>query len=141
MRSGSAPVPGPAARRLDGPGGRALLRLALIAYLPQAVLFGAAIVPGVNSLYSGHGGVGWLLGLLAFPATALLLLKAALSAVGLERRAHWRLLALSFAIFQVCAVLASIAGAAALRSSFGLTLRPLDLWILLATPFGFLLLA
>jgi hypothetical protein len=130
-----------ASGRLGDKGRKALVRLVLQAYTPPAVLFAVAIVPGFNVLYSGHGGLAWFLGLLAFPTTVLLLVRAGRSKVGLTRGAQWRFVAQSFAVFLVAALLASAAGAASIRNSFGLTLRAWDLWILLATPFGWLLFA
>ena len=109
------------------------------AYAFPTSMFAIAILPGFNTLYSGHGGPAWFLALMAFPVMIGLLLTFVYTAPATERRACWRVVRKSFAVFLSLAFPASIAGAASIHASFGLSIQPWALWVLLATPVGLLL--
>ena len=113
--------------------------LVWLAYAFPCAMFAIAIVPGLNRLYSGHGGPAWFLALLAFPVMSAALLVEVLTTPTVDRPKRWRAVGRSFLLFLVLAFPASVAGAASIRASYGLTVEPWALWVLLATPLGVVL--
>ena len=109
------------------------------AYGLPACMFAIAILPKFNVLYSGHGGPAWFAALLSFPVMAILLLTWVFKAPASDRRLRWHIVGKSFVAFLVLAFPASMAGAASIRASYGLSMEPWALWVLLATPFGWFL--
>ena len=107
-----------------------------LAYGPAALMAIAASIPGVNILYSGHGGPAWLLLPLAFPFAALVLWSAYRQSAPKDRPAAKRFILFSVAFYLPLSLAASYVGVASIRSSFGLIVSPWQMWALFLSPFG-----
>ena len=106
-----------------------------VTYCLPAVLLTAAIVPGVNFVYSGHGGFAWLLLPLGTP---FVLVRALLKCTrGPEPTRAWfrRFFKLSVPVYAALLMPLSWAAATSINSTFGLEVTPLQFFSVAAAPF------
>jgi hypothetical protein len=99
------------------------------------VLFALAVIPGLNFLYSGHGGLAWLFLPLCGP---WVLLRAVLKiARGSEESRNWhkRFYKITAPSYVVLALPLSLAAAASIRMSFGLHVSPWEFYAIVVSPF------
>ena len=96
----------------------------------------AAAVPGLNFVYSGHGGPAWLLLPFALPIAIAVLAVGYFKASGSERMARGRFALASLAAYVPFSLLASCIGSISIHATFGLTVGPLQMWALFMSPFG-----
>jgi hypothetical protein len=113
-----------------------LARLVWRIYGFAIVMALCAIIPGCNLLYSGHGGIAWIVALAVFPFTLYRLWRNWLAADSGTRATALRFACVSlFAYFPLSFVAATL-GAASIARTLGLTVRPLGLWAFYIFPFG-----
>lgn len=108
----------------------------LLAFGPAILLALVAVVPGLNFLFSGHGGPAWFVLPLAFPFALLILCLAYRGSPKMEKPAAKKFVLVSVACYIPLSLLASIAGAYSIRASFGLDVSPWHLWAVFLSPFG-----
>ena len=97
---------------------------------------GLAIVPGCNFLYSGHGGVAWLLLPLALPVALFRLYLFWRRSPPSERPTVLRYVALSVFIYLTISYGLAYGGAKSIQNSFGLQVDPTAMWGMFTLPFG-----
>ncbi len=112
------------------------LRIAAVAFGPALLLAIAAAIPGLNYLYSGHGGVAWLLLPFALPLALCVLVVGYRDAPRSERPARRRFAIASLALYAPASLAASYVGVHSIRATFGLSVAPLKMWALFMSPFG-----
>jgi hypothetical protein len=113
-----------------------LARLAVRVYVFPAVMAIIAIMPGLNFLYSGHGGPAWLLLPFAFPVTLAKPIMAVRAADAAERPRVRRFVVQSLGAYALVSFGVAHAAAASVRFSFGLDVNPMTFWALFLSPFG-----
>jgi hypothetical protein len=96
----------------------------------------AAAVPGLNFLYSGHGGLAWLLLPFALPTAIGVLFFFYATAAGPQKPSVGRFAIASVCLYAPVSLLASHLGAYSIRATFGLAVSPLKMWALFMSPFG-----
>ena len=99
------------------------------------VLFALAIIPGLNFLYSGHGGLAWLFLPLCGPWVFLrAILKIARES---KESRNWynRFYKITVPSYIVLALPFSWAAAASIRKSFGLQVSPWEFYAIVVSPF------
>lgn len=111
-------------------------KIAAAAYGPALLLALAAAIPGFNYIYSGHGGVAWLLLPFALPLALCVLVVGYRSAPNSERPARKRFAIGSLAAYAPASLAASYVGVQSIRATFGLSVAPLEMWALFMSPFG-----
>ena len=116
--------------------GTSLLWLAVMAYAFPAFMAIGAILPVSNfALYTGHGGLGWLILPFVFPTTLAVLAYGYLIANDDRPRVR-RFAALSLLAYLPLSFCASYAGAYSIQRSFGLPISPLLMWQFFLFPFS-----
>jgi hypothetical protein len=111
-------------------------RTALSAYLFALVMALIAIVPGCNFLYSGHGGVAWLVLPFVFPMALCRLALWWYRAPRTERPIVLRYSLASVLIYLVAAFGFAYAGANSIQHTFGLRVEPAAMWGMFTVPIG-----
>jgi hypothetical protein len=99
------------------------------------VMFGLAIVPGLNSTYSGHGGISWFFVPLCFPWVILrILIKIA---KGSEASRGWykRFFKITIPSYMAIAFPLSWAAATSIHMTFGLPISTWTFFALMISPF------
>src|ERR1700676_1091661 len=95
-----------------------------------------AIIPGCNFLYSGHGGIAWIVALAVFPYTLYRLWRNWLAAGSARRATALRSACVSFLACLPISLVAATLGAASIARTLGLAVKPLGLWAFYIFPFG-----
>ena len=113
------------------------VKLAASAYGFAFVMAIIAIVPGLNFLYSSHGGPAWLLLPFVFPVALLRLYLAVRRSPAAERPQVQRFAALSTVVYLPLSLAASYLGCASIERTFGLPVGLLTMWGMFTMPFGF----
>ena len=103
-------------------------QVALLAHGYGAVMGIVAMIPGLNWLYSGHGGAAWLLLSLAFPLAILAYAITYLGAAAEQRGHAVRCIGIAFGGYVCFSLIAAWIGAASIRRTLGLQMEPLALW-------------
>ena len=111
-------------------------KTAVAAFGPALVLAFAAAFPGLIFLYSGHGGIAWLLLPFALPLAVCVLLLGYRRAPLAERRARMRFAIASLTVYAPASLAASFIGAHSISAYFGLSVSPFEMWALFMSPFG-----
>lgn len=96
-----------------------------------------AIIPGCNFLYSGHGGIAWLVLPFAFPFALLRLFLLYRSVPSDQKQFTKRFALVSLVSYFPVSLAASFLGAHSITSTFGLPVEPLFFWGLFTLPLGF----
>jgi hypothetical protein len=98
------------------------------------VMFALAIIPSLNSSYSGHGGSSWLLMPLCFPwAIARILFRIGLGTD--ESRAWYKSFCkISLPAYMVIALPLSWAAATSIHATFGLEVSTWSFYVLMVSP-------
>lgn len=112
------------------------LRIAAVAYGPALLLAFAAAMPGFNRIYSGHGGIAWLLLPFALPVALCVLAVGYRNAPRSERPARMRFAIGTLAFYAPASLAASYVAVHSIRAAFGLAVAPLKMWALFMSPFG-----
>lgn len=115
-------------------------RLTVSAYGFAVVMAVIAIVPGLNFLYSGHGGPAWLLLPFVFPVALLRLYLAIRRSPAGERSEVKRFAVLSIVAYLPLSLGASYLGCVSIERTFGLPVGMLTMWGMFTMPFGFVFL-
>jgi hypothetical protein len=111
-------------------------KLAISAYSFALLMAVIAVVPGLNYLYSGHGGPAWLLLPFVFPV-ALIRIYWAFRIVPVAERARVkRFTLLSIMAYLPLSLMASYIGCVSIEHTFGLEVGVLRMWGLFTMPFG-----
>lgn len=110
-----------------------ILTLAL-AFGPALILGIAAIVPGANYIYSGHGGPAWIFLPFAFPFALFILLVGPFIGPVEERDERKRLAMWSIIAYAPSSLVLAFAGAYSIQATYGLTINPLGLWSMFMSP-------
>lgn len=95
-----------------------------------------AIIPGCNFLYSGHGGIAWLVALAVFPFTVYRLWRNWRAAESGSRSVALRFACVSLLAYLPLSFAAAALGAASIERTFGLSVTPLGLWAFYIFPLG-----
>jgi hypothetical protein len=95
-----------------------------------------AIVPGCNFLYSGHGGIAWLVALAVFPFTLYRLWRNWLAANSASRASALRFAGVSLLAYLPLSFVAAALGAGSIVRTLGLPVKPLSLWAFYIFPLG-----
>ncbi len=110
-----------------------ILRDLLWIYVSPLTLLLLGAIPRVNSVYSGHGGLAWLMLPLAFPA-GFVWFGIRIWKLYYPRRLALGVFAVSFPLYAgIAAGLAKLA-AISIRNSFGLPVTAWELWLLAVSP-------
>ena len=104
------------------------IRASVRAYSFALVMGLAAIIPGCNFTYSGHGGPSWLILPFVFPVAVVSLIFTYRAAVPEGRGKMFRFILLSLAGYVVSTLLLSVAGSASIEATFGLPVQWWALW-------------
>jgi hypothetical protein len=94
-----------------------------------------AIIPGCNFLYSGHGGLAWLILPLVFPFTLFMLYRVWRTAPE-GRTRPTRFAIVSLVLYFPISLLAAMFGAASIENTFGLPVEALPFWGFFILPLG-----
>ena len=101
------------------------------------VMFALAIIPGLNFVYSGHGGIAWFL----IPLCCPYVLGSAIVKLAKAQRpalaGYIRFYAIAILGYVVVALPLSWAATASLRSTFGLQVPVLHFWAIMISPFPY----
>jgi len=92
------------------------------------------IIPGLNRLYSRHGGPAWLLLPLAFPIAAVVYARTYKDARPEHLPALRTVMVKSLLIYCAMSLGASFAASYSIRNTFGLPVPPLHFWGLFFFP-------
>jgi hypothetical protein len=111
-------------------------KLAISAYMFAFLMAVISVVPGLNYLYSGHGGPAWLLLPFVFPVALIRLYWAVRVAPVAERARVKRFALLSIIAYLPLSLMASYFGCASIERTFGLPVGLLTMWGLFTMPFG-----
>ena len=95
-----------------------------------------AIVPGLNYMYSGHGGIAWLILPLVLPVALLRLFFAYKKATHENKPIVKSFAIKSLSIYVVATLLVSVVGSYSIEKTFGLELGHFTLWSMFLSPFG-----
>jgi hypothetical protein len=95
-----------------------------------------AIIPGCNFLYSGHGGIAWMVALAVFPFTLYRLWRNWHAANSANRASALRFAGVSLLAYLPLSFVAAALGAASIVRTFGLPVKPLGLWAFYIFPLG-----
>ena len=104
------------------------VRAAARAYSFAFVMGLAAVIPGCNFTYSGHGGPSWLLLPLVFPVAVVSLFFTYRASAPERRGATFRFIAISLGAYALGTLLLSVAGSASIEATFGLPVQWWALW-------------
>jgi len=107
---------------------KAYVRAAARAYSFAFVMGLAAVIPGCNFTYSGHGGPSWLLLPFVFPVAVTSLFLTYRATAAEHRKATFRFIAISLGVYGVGTLLLSLAGSASIEATFGLAVQWWALW-------------
>lgn len=111
------------------------IRLTWSVYFLPLVLAVVAIVPGLNLLYSVHGGPAWLLLPFALPLSLVRLVFLYLHA-GEERARIGRFAIVSLLAYFPVSYGACVLGARSIEGYLGAPIEAIFLWGLFTSPFG-----
>ena len=115
-------------------------KLVISAYGFALVMAVIAVVPGLNYLYSGHGGPAWLLLPFVFPV-ALVRLYLAVRHAPVEKKPFVKRFAwLTVIAYLPLSLVASYLGVASIERTFGLPVQTMTMWGLFIFPFGLIFL-
>ena len=106
------------------------IRELLRAYGFPAIMIAAAIIPGCNRTYSGHGGISWLVIPLCCPYILVRALILCIRGGTQSRSWYRRFYALTIPSYVILALPLSWAAAASIQHKFGLHLHPLAFFML-----------
>jgi hypothetical protein len=95
-----------------------------------------AIIPGCNFLYSGHGGIAWIVALAVFPFTVYRLWRNWRDADSASRAGALRFAGVSLLTYLPISFVAAALGAESILRTFGLPVMPLGLWAFYIFPLG-----
>jgi hypothetical protein len=95
-----------------------------------------AIIPGCNFLYSGHGGIAWIVALAVFPFTVYRLWRNWRSAESGARATALQFACVSLLAYLPLSFVAAALGAGSIERTFGLAVKPLGLWAFYIFPLG-----
>jgi hypothetical protein len=107
---------------------KAYARAAVRAYSFALVMGLAAVIPGCNFTYSGHGGPSWLLLPFVFPVVVVSLLSTYRATAAEHRGAMFRFIVISLVGYVVGTLFLSVAGSASIEATFGLAVQWWALW-------------
>jgi hypothetical protein len=111
---------------------------ALITYFFPMVLFALAIIPALNHVYSGHGGLAWFIAPLCFPwVIARALFKVTLGSRS-ARRWYWRFYKVTLPSYIALALPLSWAATASIETAYGLQVSPWLFFGMMISPFPWL---
>jgi hypothetical protein len=113
-----------------------LLRFVGSVYFAPITLATVAIVPGLNLLYSVHGGIAWLVLPFAFPISLYRLFRVWRDASIEQLPRIKRLAGVSFVLYFPVSFAASFAGARSIESYLGAPISSLFVWGLFTIPIG-----
>jgi hypothetical protein len=113
-----------------------LARLVWRVYGFAIVIALCAIIPGCNLLYSGHGGIAWIVAPAVFPVTLYRLWRNWLAADSSTRATALRFACASLLAYLPLSFVAATLGAASIERTLGLTVKPLGLWAFYIFPLG-----
>ena len=116
---------------------KSVLKIYKDAYSFAIILAFISFVPALNiMLYSGHGGIGWILLPLAFPVALIKLIFAYIRADANHKEFTVKLGLISIPIYILIAFGASYLGAYSIHWWSGLVVTPKQLFCLYLSPFG-----
>jgi hypothetical protein len=118
---------------------RHALRFAWSVYGFAAAMAFMAIVPGCNSAYSGHGGFAWFIAPLVFPYALIRMSWIYSAASRVQRNSILLLACITLVAYVPLSLIATYVGARSIESSFGLQIKPLELWGMFTMPFGLIM--
>ena len=95
-----------------------------------------AIIPGCNILYSGHGGIAWIVALAVFPFTLYRLWRYWLAGDSAGRASALRFAGVSLLAYLPLSFVAATLGAGSIERTLGLPVKPLGLWGFYIFPLG-----
>ena len=105
------------------------------AYSFPIVMFAAAIIPGLNFTYSGHGGFSWFLLPLCFPWVVLRALLKIISGSEPSRSWYKHFYRITLPSYIALALTLSWAATTSIRMTFGLSVSPWKFFAIMVSPF------
>ena len=115
---------------------RVVMRLFVKAHFFAILMACVAIVPGLNFLYSGHGGLAWMFLPLAFPIALIQYAREYVATRKPDRPAKARLIGQTFLVYAVASLLASATAVFSIQQTFGLPIPVLEFWSMFFFPFN-----
>lgn len=97
------------------------------------------IVPGLNQLYSGHGGLAWFALPLSFPLAVCTYGITYWSAAPGKRPALWDAMKRSLLAYAMFTLSGSFVASLSIQAAYGLDLPPLQLWGMFFFPINLVL--
>lgn len=95
-----------------------------------------AIIPGLNLLYSTHGGIAWVLLPFSFPISIFRIYQINRRASDEQRPRVLRFSMISVFLYVPLSYLVSFIGAYSIQNFLGAPVSPVFLWGLFTLPFG-----
>ena len=105
------------------------------AYAFPAAMFAAAIIPGCNASYSGHGGVSWLVIPLCFPVVLVRALMRCFKGRPEAQAWYKRFYRWSMPAYLAIAWPLSWVSVTSIDHAFGLKVSSLDFYLTMVSPF------
>lgn len=104
-------------------------------YFFPIVLFALAVIPGLNFLYSGHGGIAWVFLPLCGPWVLLRIILKTARGSQESRNLYKRFYKITVPLYIVLALPLSLAAATSIRMSFGLQVSLWEFYAIVVSPF------
>jgi hypothetical protein len=106
------------------------------AYGFPTVMFALAIIPGLNfSIYTGHGGIGWLVLPLCFPFVTVLTLVKTMKGSDRSRAWYRHFFKVTIPAYIALALPLSWVATSSIRNAFGLDVPAWTFFAVMVSPF------
>lgn len=105
-----------------------------ISYWFPLAMFAMGIIPGCNAMYSGHGGLAWLIVPLCFPYVAIRALIKCTTGSAATRAWFRRFYTITIPSYIALSVPLSWAVSASIQNTFGLAVAPWTMLMLMVSP-------
>jgi hypothetical protein len=115
------------------------LRLFFWAHWFGIMMVVVGIVPGLNRLYSGHGGLAWFALPLSFPLAVCIYFSTYRSSASAERPVLWNAMKRSLLAYAMFTPSGSFVASLSIETAYGLQLPPLQLWGMFFFPINLVL--
>lgn len=113
-----------------------LIKEVLLTYGASLVLLLFGVLPGLNMLYSGHGGIAWLMLPVALPLGLIGISYRIFKSRSEIRKKYFKFIIFSLPLYMILAYLLSWMAVYSIHKSYGLKVDILNMYKLAIFPFG-----
>ncbi len=114
---------------------RVVLRQFVKAHFFAILMACLAIIPGLNYLYSGHGGPAWIFLPLAFPIALIQYAREYFGTPMPDRSSKAKSIGQTFLVYAAASLVASATGVISIQHTFGLPIPVFEFWSMFFFPF------